>query len=102
MNYRNGKWHELGKKNKKKKLQLVQQQQLLLVVVLTKMEARSSASSPEWSIHPVRSGVCAIDQVLRTSLAQIRGDIAEAGQAFLLCDVDHARWVEGDFAEASR
>lgn len=48
------------------------------------MEARSSASSPEWSIHPVRSGVCAIDQVLRTSLAQIRGDIAEAGQAFLL------------------
>ncbi len=90
----------LEKRKKKKKLQLVQQQ--LLVVVLTKMEARSSASSPEWSIHPVRSGVCAIDQVLRTSLAQIRGDIAEAGQAFLLCDVDHARWVEGDFAEASR
>jgi len=90
-------------KRTKKKLQLVQQQQQqLLLVVLTKMEARSSASIPEWSIHPVRSGVCTIDQVLRTSRAQISGDIAEAGQAFLLCDVDHARWVEGDFAEASR
>jgi hypothetical protein len=67
--------------------------------LLTKVSWASGTGiwvSPIWKI------VFPWNHVLRTCLAQLGVDVAEAGHALLLRAIDNVWWVEGDFAEASR